>query len=216
MRIQRPNIELAQSASQPENCNMADQSQEREAGVKTGMSTRANTRSQAASFVSPPGSKTPPSMPIKRTILYPDSNANRSKPSEGSEPVDASALTKALKDYDKAGRQREITPGTSPCRKRQRVYGDRYVAHWSRPSALVGAIGIEWLDWIPMRLTCIQFHPKSRWSRPTSNLQSSRRGWLSYNAIKIQETCTPLRTSLPKELVFLRGTIKKSLLITTT
>lgn len=107
---------------------MADQSQGREAGVKAGMSTRANTRSQAASFVSPPGSKTPPSMPIKRTILYPDNNANRSKPSEGSEPVDASALTKALKNYDQAGRQREVTPGTSPCRKRQRVYGDRYVA----------------------------------------------------------------------------------------
>jgi cell division cycle 20-like protein 1 (cofactor of APC complex) len=66
-------------------------------------------------------------MPTKRTILYPDNNVNRSKAPEASEPIDASALAKALKDYDQAGRQRERTPGTSPCRKRQRVYGDRYV-----------------------------------------------------------------------------------------
>ena len=42
----------------------------------------------------------------------------------GSEPVDSTALTKALED---TGRVRERTPGASPSRKRQRVYGDRSV-----------------------------------------------------------------------------------------
>ena len=63
-------------------------------------------------------------MPAKKTIFYPDNSRNRSA-QEGSEPVDPSALAKALKDYDEAGRRRERTPGASPCRKRQRVYGDR-------------------------------------------------------------------------------------------
>ena len=45
----------------------------------------------------------------------------------GSEPVDAPALSKALKDYEEAGRVREVTPGASPSRKRQRIYGDRSV-----------------------------------------------------------------------------------------
>ena len=43
----------------------------------------------------------------------------------GSEPVDPTALSKALKDMEDAGRVRERTPGASPSRKRQRVYGDR-------------------------------------------------------------------------------------------
>ena len=42
----------------------------------------------------------------------------------GSEPVDSTALAKALED---TGRVRERTPGASPSRKRQRVYGDRLV-----------------------------------------------------------------------------------------
>jgi len=45
----------------------------------------------------------------------------------GSEPIDPGALTKALKDMEDAGRSRERTPGASPSRKRQRVYGDRLV-----------------------------------------------------------------------------------------
>jgi hypothetical protein len=48
-------------------------------------------------------------------------------PRPASEPVDADALARALRDYDDAGRRREPTPGSSPSRKRQRVYGDRYV-----------------------------------------------------------------------------------------
>lgn len=41
--------------------------------------------------------------------------------------VDAQALTRALEDFEDAGRQRDTTPSGSPSRKRQRVYGDRFV-----------------------------------------------------------------------------------------
>lgn len=41
--------------------------------------------------------------------------------------MDPTALSKALKDMEDAGRVRERTPGASPSRKRQRVYGDRSV-----------------------------------------------------------------------------------------
>ena len=45
----------------------------------------------------------------------------------GSEPIDPNALSKALQDMEDAGRAREGTPGASPSRKRQRIYGDRFV-----------------------------------------------------------------------------------------
>lgn len=64
-------------------------------------------------------------MPSKKTLLFPESSGNRQKTRNGSEHVDADALTMALKEYEEAGRRRERTPGTSPSRKRQRVYGDR-------------------------------------------------------------------------------------------
>lgn len=103
---------------------MGDRSQDTEAGGSGGgRVTRGTARAQAAAnMVSPPASTTPPSMPAKKTIYYSDNLGNREG---GSEPVDATALDKALKDLDEAGRQRERTPGMSPCRKRQRVYGDR-------------------------------------------------------------------------------------------
>ncbi|KAJ5797617.1 uncharacterized protein N7503_006913 [Penicillium pulvis] len=110
---------------------MGDRSQDTDAGLRAGKTTTGNTRSQAsnaraANIVSPPGSKTPPSMPVKRTILYPD-NIGGPRAQDGSEPVDANALAKALKDFDEGGIGRERTPGASPCRKRQRVYGDRFI-----------------------------------------------------------------------------------------
>lgn len=105
---------------------MGDRSQDAEPGVEKATSNSKNRQINAASIVSPPGSKTPPSMPAKKTIFYADNLGNRpAQEGSGSEPVDASALAKALKDYDEAGRRRERTPGASPCRKRQRVYGDR-------------------------------------------------------------------------------------------
>ena len=105
---------------------MEDQPQVPPGGVnKGGAKARPQTRSQAASFVSPPGSKTPPSMPAKKTIVYSDNLGSNPRAQEGSEAVDHGALAKALKNFEGTGHRREHTPGTSPCRKRQRVYGDR-------------------------------------------------------------------------------------------
>ena len=81
----------------------------------------------ALTIASPPGSRTPPSMPSKKTLFYPEPQGRRQKARNTSEPVDPDALAKALKDFEDAGHPRERTPGTSPSRKRQRVYGDRSV-----------------------------------------------------------------------------------------
>ncbi|KAI9370722.1 WD40-repeat-containing domain protein [Aspergillus egyptiacus] len=84
-------------------------------------------RPTAAHIVSPPGSRTPPSMPAKSTIFFPDTMGGRQSNRNTSEPIDPNALTKALREFEDAGRARERTPGTSPSRKRQRVYGDRFI-----------------------------------------------------------------------------------------
>jgi cell division cycle 20-like protein 1 (cofactor of APC complex) len=77
----------------------------------------------------PPGAKTPPTAAEKRRM---DRSANvdsgtrteRSKTLDSA--VDPNALSKALqKEFEDAGRSRDVTPGGSPSRKRQRVYGDR-------------------------------------------------------------------------------------------
>ncbi|KAJ6157445.1 hypothetical protein N7470_005037 [Penicillium chermesinum] len=105
---------------------MGDRSQDAEPGVEVPASPSKIRRTRAANIVSPPGSKTPPSMPAKKTIYYPDNSRHRPA-QEGSEPVDAHALAKALNDYEESGRRRERTPITSPVRKRPRLYGDRFI-----------------------------------------------------------------------------------------
>ena len=74
-------------------------------------------------LTSPPGIKTPP--PASGNRIHANGN---NKERAVSEAIDAGALSKALKDFEEAGRARERTPGGSPSRKRQRVYGDRSVA----------------------------------------------------------------------------------------
>ncbi|PWY92740.1 WD40 repeat-like protein [Aspergillus heteromorphus CBS 117.55] len=81
----------------------------------------------ALTIASPPGSRTPPSMPSKKTLFYPEPQGRRQKSETTSDPIDPGALAKALKEYEDAGNPRERTPGTSPSRKRQRVYGDRFI-----------------------------------------------------------------------------------------
>jgi hypothetical protein len=97
----------------------------------TGLSTASNAgavdNNIASNRFSPPITRTPPSKPTKSTLFFPDTLGNRSHSRNNSEAVDPVALASALKDYDEAGRRRERTPGTSPSRKRQRVYGDRSV-----------------------------------------------------------------------------------------
>lgn len=66
-------------------------------------------------LISPPESKTPPTASHKRNQTL----------SRNSEPIDASALSKALKDFEQAGKTRERTPTASPSRKRPRIQGDR-------------------------------------------------------------------------------------------
>jgi cell division cycle 20-like protein 1 (cofactor of APC complex) len=68
-------------------------------------------------LISPPESKTPPTATHKR-------NQADFAQDRNSEPVDASALSKALEHFERAGRVQE-RPIASPSRKRQRIYGDR-------------------------------------------------------------------------------------------
>lgn len=101
------------------------------AARSNGKSSRTGTN--ALNIASPPGTRTPPSMPSKKTLFFPETMSSRKKSQTGQDLIDPDALTKALRDYEDAGHRRERTPGTSPSRKRQRVYGDRLV-----PSTIQG------------------------------------------------------------------------------
>jgi cell division cycle 20-like protein 1, cofactor of APC complex len=72
---------------------------------------------------------TPPAATEKRRIgrsanLDSGARSERSKTMEAA--VDPNALSRALmNEFEETGRTRDITPGGSPSRKRQRIYGDR-------------------------------------------------------------------------------------------
>jgi cell division cycle 20-like protein 1, cofactor of APC complex len=52
--------------------------------------------------------------------------SDRASAASGFDPIDPNVLSKALlKEFEDVGKHRDITPGGSPSRKRQRVYGDR-------------------------------------------------------------------------------------------
>ena len=70
-------------------------------------------------LLSPPESKTPPTAKSKRHL----SDNNMNGHGRSSEAVDANALSKALRQFEDAGKRREQTPTASPSRKRQRVQG---------------------------------------------------------------------------------------------
>ncbi|KAL8659290.1 MAG: hypothetical protein Q9226_000505 [Calogaya cf. arnoldii] len=59
----------------------------------------------------------------KRSHIIPANGHHR----EASEPVDATALTQALHGVEGEAQSRERTPVGSPSRKRQRIYGDRFI-----------------------------------------------------------------------------------------
>jgi cell division cycle 20-like protein 1, cofactor of APC complex len=77
----------------------------------------------------PPRAMTPPQATEKRRIersgtVDSGARSERSKTMEAA--IDPNALSKALmKEFEDTGRTRDITPGGSPSRKRQRIYGDR-------------------------------------------------------------------------------------------
>ncbi|KAJ6196594.1 WD40-repeat-containing domain protein [Bipolaris maydis] len=73
-------------------------------------------------LISPPESKTPPTASHKRSQSFPTKRLSRN-----SEPIDPTALSKALGHIEQAGRVRERTPTASPSRKRPRMYGDRFI-----------------------------------------------------------------------------------------
>ncbi|KAL4951745.1 WD40-repeat-containing domain protein [Aspergillus filifer] len=104
---------------------MSDNS--RESANPLNRAAARGARPAATHIVSPPGSRTPPSMPSKTTLFYPESSGAQHTRRHTSGAIDPNALTRALKEYDDAGRSRERTPGASPSRKRQRVYGDRFI-----------------------------------------------------------------------------------------
>ncbi|TKA79696.1 hypothetical protein B0A55_04084 [Friedmanniomyces simplex] len=83
---------------------------------------------QTPTLLSPPRSKTPPTVIGKRSHSERFANASHRS---GSEPVSATALNKALQQVEDAGLLRSSTPSGSPSRKRQKVQGvgggDRFI-----------------------------------------------------------------------------------------
>lgn len=118
---------------------------------------RIAEEARTPTLLSPPESKTPPTATHKR-------NQTDFAFDRNSEPVDASALTKALEQFEQAGRVREA-PMASPSRKRQRLYGDRCVLQFVLDRA----------GW----LTQSQVHSKPCRARSSGELLPSARGRLA-------------------------------------
>ena len=88
--------------------------------------TRSMDHSQSNNLASPPSEDVPPPVTGKRS--HPNGDKPNGYDSHASQPVDATALNQALQNFEKVGRNtRERTPAGSPSRKRQRVYGDRFI-----------------------------------------------------------------------------------------
>jgi len=75
-------------------------------------------------LISPPGTKTPPTDPAKRSERAEQKSKQLHHARSGS--LDVTAVSDMLQQ-EASRRQREATPGESPKRKRPRIYGDRYV-----------------------------------------------------------------------------------------
>ena len=86
--------------------------------------SRTTEESNARALGSPPQTNLPSAI-NKNDYLNEKTMNGRDR--QGSEAVDADALSKALRDFEEAGQVKERTPVGSPHRKRQRVYGDRSV-----------------------------------------------------------------------------------------
>ena len=82
-------------------------------------------RSPTTNLPTSTGTRTPTGALSKR--IHANADIANGADRAGSEPIDPTALSKALKYYEDARRTRDRTPGASPSRKRQRIYGDRSV-----------------------------------------------------------------------------------------
>lgn len=85
--------------------------------------TRAMDDPTATDAISPRENDTPSTAARKRSHIVPTSGHDRG----ASEPVDAAALTQALHSVEGDVQSRQRTPMGSPSRKRQRIYGDRFI-----------------------------------------------------------------------------------------
>lgn len=109
-----------------------------ESHITSTMTSTTMENSHTPSLVSPPHTKTPTTVTGKRDQLH--AQVVNGLERAGSEPLDPNALSKRLKEMEDAGQVRERTPGASPSRKRQRIYGDRLVESltWSLQKLLSG------------------------------------------------------------------------------
>jgi cell division cycle 20-like protein 1, cofactor of APC complex len=78
----------------------------------------------------PPRARTPPPGADSKRRMERSGNVDSGNRSDRSKTMDAAvdpnALSKALmREFEETGRTRDVTPGGSPSRKRQRIYGDR-------------------------------------------------------------------------------------------
>lgn len=78
----------------------------------------------------PPRGRTPPPATKRASersmAVEGGAQSGRGSSSLKNDAIDPTQLSKALlREFEDAGRQRDVTPGGSPSRKRQRVYGDR-------------------------------------------------------------------------------------------
>ncbi|KAK3174411.1 hypothetical protein OEA41_001657 [Lepraria neglecta] len=96
-----------------------------ESQITSSLTSKTMENSHTPTVVSPAGTRTPPLATNKRNHLT--GQITNGAERAGSEPVDPTALSKALKEMGDTGGVRERTPGASPSRKRQRVYGDRFI-----------------------------------------------------------------------------------------
>jgi cell division cycle 20-like protein 1 (cofactor of APC complex) len=99
--------------------------------ISSSLTSRTVESSLTPTLVSPPHSKTPPTATGKCNQLV-DQGLDGVE-GAGSKPLDPNALSNRLQEMEDGGRIRERTPGASPSRKRQRIYGDRSVEHITSP-----------------------------------------------------------------------------------
>lgn len=93
---------------------------------ETSRSIQIDTTQRPAtpSLPTPAESRTPPTITSKRLL---EDHAAGLVGRRQSEQTEEDTLTRRLKELENAGRHRERTPGQSPQRKKQRIYGDRFI-----------------------------------------------------------------------------------------
>lgn len=97
--------------------------------LRNEISIDTTQRPHTPSLPTPAESKTPPTITSKRFLELQEGSGNSRRPStlEQVEQAEEENLTKRLRELENAGRQRDRTPAHSPQRKKQRIYGDRFI-----------------------------------------------------------------------------------------